>query len=316
MSSFLYSQYGYDLFPRTMGTPYQWEIFDVDTIDKTRERFSGRTPLYISHNAHHKNLVFFRHMMFDFDGEIEEVVGDVRKLLDYFRPNRKLINYTGNGIHVFVEVKPFLSISDDIKIKKFQSQIKQELDLKTLDTGTIEAKKLTRLLLARYVKRVGDSSIRSIRHTIPIREEDLSDLDNVKEMSVHNNPTHVNVRGGELLDASFLVEKSKSMQVSQIVSSANFEILPDQDFLTLARLILKSNTYNAHLYDLMMSVRQSDISRVTAVIALKSFGIDEEGACQFISRISKLANWWDRNIDIQRNKIHQLYIRPYFLRLQ
>ncbi len=305
----LYSQYDYEIFPRTIGTPIQWEIFDTKTIDDVRQKYTGKLPLYISHNAHHKNLVFFRMLMFDFDGEEEEVVKDSLKLLDYFKNYKTLINYTGNGIHIFVKVRPLLALSSDLKVKRFEAELKQNLGLKTLDITTIEPKKLTRLLLARYVKKIGDANIRSLRHTIPIRKEDLYDMENVKEMSIQSNYTHINPQYGEFFDASFLVEKDKGMQMNQVLSAVNLDSLSDRDFLLFARLVLNSTT---NLYDIMMRRKQSDVSRFRAVVAMKSFGLDEESACQFLARLSKLAGWWDRNVEIQRVKIHQIYSRPYF----
>ncbi len=307
----LYSQYDYEIFPRTIGTPSQWEVFDIETIDNTRQKYTGKLPLYISHNAHHKNLIFLKMLMFDFDGKEEEVVRDSQILLDHFKNYRMLINYTGNGIHIFIKVKPLLALSSDLKIKKFEVELKQSLNLKTLDVTTIEPKKLTRLLLARYVKKIGDANIRSLRHTIPIRREDLYDMEDVKEMSIQNNYTHINPQYGDLFDASFLVEKDKGVQMNQILSAVNLDSLSDKDFLSFARLVLNSAT---NLYDIMMRERQSDVSRFRAVVAMKSFGLDEESACQFLARLSKLAGWWDRNIEIQRIKVHQIYSRPYFSR--
>jgi len=62
----------------------------------------------------------------------------------------------------------------------------------------------------------------------------------------------------------------------------------------------------------MMKNNPPDIIRFRSVIAIKSFGLDEESAFQFILRLSKLANWIDRNPDIIRLKVRQIYSKPYF----
>ena len=309
MFNTLYFNYDYNFLPRTLGTPSQWEIFDLNSIDKLRERYSGKLPLYISHNQHHKNMVFYRMMMFDFDGEENEVREDVLNFINYFKGYKKLVNYTGNGIHVFIRVNPIFVLSSDLKVKKFQVELKQKLNLKTLDVSTAEPKKLTRLLLARYVKKIGGIYIRSLRHTIPIRENDLYDLEDVKEMSLQGNFTHVNIQYGQLLDVSNLIEKDKALRVNQLFSIINLDLIPDNDFLILARLVLNSST---NLFEGMMKNNPPDIIRFRSVIAIKSFGLDEESAFQFILRLSKLANWIDRNPDIIRLKVRQIYSKPYF----
>jgi len=305
----LYSNYDYNFLPRTLGTPSQWEIFNLNSIDKLREKYSGKLPLYISHNQHHKNMVFYRMMMFDFDGEEEEVRDDVLNFIDYFKEYKKLINYTGNGIHIFIRVNPIFVLSSDLKVKRFQVELKQKLNLKTLDVSTIEPKKLTRLLLARYVKKIGGVYIKSLRHTIPVREKDLYDLEDVKEMSLQCNFTHINMQYGKLLDVSNLVEKDKVLSINQLFSTINLDLLSDDDFLILARLILNSST---NLFEGLMKNSPPDIIRFRSVIAMKSFGLDEESAFQFILRLSKLANWTDRNPNIIRLKVHQIYSKPYF----
>lgn len=310
----MYHEYGWDKFPRHIGSPRQFEAFSFEELINLFVKNLGKEPIYISHNAYKNNVILYENMAFDFDIDLEQAAKDCIKWCEYFDGYKIKINYTGGKIQSFLQVKPFVSMFENINVKKFESMIKGELKLESLDMKCAEAKRLVRAIGSNYIKiqKVNGEyqHMYTNRYVIPITVNDLTDLDNIKEMSENQIYTHVNL-GGELYDIKdTILSAKKYVEDDNVIPDKDWYSIPENVFLMLVKNIVNSKTV---LFDKLMGTKPDHLTRLNSAIAIKSFGVSEESSRQIFARISEIAHWNNRNLQIQAEQIHSIYELDYKL---
>jgi hypothetical protein len=310
----VYHEYGWDKFPRHIGAPKQFEAKSFEDLINLFVKDLGKEPIYISHNAYRNNVILYENMAFDFDVGLEEAAKDCIKWCEYFDGYSIKINYTGGKIQSFLQVEPFVSLFENINVKKFESKVKKELGLETLDMKCAESKRLVRAIGSNYirVKKVGNyfEHMYTDKYTIPITVDDLSDLDNVKEMSENQIYTHINTGGKRYKIKEEILSTKEYIPDSTTISDMDWFSLPEQMFLSVVKNIVNLKTI---LFDKLLTDKPDHLTRLNAAIAIKSFGISEHSSKQIFARISDIAHWTNRNLQIQAEQIHSIYELDYKL---
>jgi len=301
------SIYSFLDFPRAIGFPQQVEVLYFDQILYFYKKLNGKKPLYISHNAYKNNDVLYKMMFFDFDkveSKEKELQDEVLRLCEYFIDNnyKFKLTFTGNSFHVFLYVKPFIANKNNIGVKRYMNKLKSDFNLKYLDLNSAEPKKLTRLLLSRYVKndRITD------RYVIPININDLTlDYNEIVEMSRYMN-IHLQ-NGGEEVDLK--QQLWQDVKYVEDNKSEEFDInkLTNEKFISYMKIILNSffvKVYNKH---------PSNNTRFILVLLLKNFGFGFNTTVNIILRLSALANWDDKDEKTIIKHIKYIYDNNYRL---
>jgi len=294
-------------FPRAIGFPQQVEVQDFDQILYFYKKLNGKKPLYISHNAYKNSEVLYKVMFFDFDkveGKEKELQDEVLRLCEYFMNNnyKFKLTFTGNSFHVFLYVKPFIANKNNIGVKRYMNKLKNDFNLKYLDLNSAEPKKLTRLLLSRYVKndRITD------RYVIPINIDDLTlDYNEIVEMSRYMN-IHLQT-GGEEVDLK--QQLWQDVRYAEDNKSEEFDVnkLTDEKFINYMKIILNS------FFDKVYNKHPSNNTRFILVLLLKNFGFGFNTTVNIVLRLSKLANWDNRDEETIIKHIKYIYDNNYRL---
>ena len=317
---FLFHEYGFDTFPRYIGTPTQWKVSNIDeVINVLNSAKNGKEPIYVSHNSHQGSVVYYSQMAMDYDISLEAAMADLLKVIEYFDGYKIFPSYTGGKLQAFLKVNPFLSKIRNLNVHKFQKDIKDKLHLATLDLACAEPKRIVRCPLAYYVKILKDKSrLTTNRITIPLKIDDLTEKPSyIMELSENQDFTHIENKGMMYDIRKDIYEEKEKLTFnnnnSDNSNGVDWYMFPEPLFLQTIKNIINKKTI---LFDSLMTTNPNHATRLTACIAIKSYNngkISVEEAKQIFARISEIAKWTNRNIEIQSKVIEDIYKRDYYL---
>ena len=330
-NSEVYDRYGLLNLPRTFGFPVQIDIQSIPHLRRIITENDGKFPLFISCNAHNDEYVLLGQVYFDFDGHgfhsISEALSDVKKLAEHLESQNMdfLIDMTGRGFRILQKVKPEIVKIEEVDgiIKGYTKHIKDELKLETLDLKVAEPKRIMRPPLTTYIYIDRGEKIVTKKHILPLDMNTLFDS-NLNEL-VHMSETlqfHV-------MDVSPVRITIKDMAEYRIKSNTyvspdvmddyiDFTTFNDKFFIDSLDEIIRDGDKEGHdigpdtaLIKRLLTVHPSHNDRFLAAIKVKEYHLSYESAVSFFAKLSEVAKWDNRNLEIQAHQIRSIYDKGY-----
>ncbi len=173
---------GWTKFPRAFGTPYQTIVNDVHTLDELIKSHTGKTPVFISHNAFgvvkdtNPVTIEVSKLFIDLDSEDkpENALLDVRILAKWC--DKEQIPYVtvysgGKGFHIYILFKPLtVYYSDNLCVlyKNILEWLKNKLELRTICFHGSSPRRLCRVW---YTLHVTETQTSNGRYCYPLNPE-------------------------------------------------------------------------------------------------------------------------------------------------
>ena len=333
----VYDRYGLLNLPRKFGFPMQIDITSLNHLKKLILLNDGKFPLYISCNAHNDDYVLLGQLYFDFDGHgfytIEDARSDVKKLAEYFEGQKVdfLIDMTGRGFRILLKVKPdILKISDaDGIIKGYTKHIKEDFKLKTLDLKVAEPKRIMRPPLTTYVFSEGGKEIPTKKHVLPLDVDTLfnSNMTELVHMSEELDFHVMNVSPIRVSISEISEYKQKSSYIKSEVldEDVNFMEVSDDYFRDIMYEVFRNTDKDGHdlgpdesLIKRLLTIHPNHNDRFLACVKVKesSYHLNYNSALSFFAKLSAMAKWDNRNLEIQAQQIRSIYERGYGVKVK
>lgn len=326
----IFDRYGLLNLPRTFGFPSQIPLRSVSQLETLIKENEGKFPLYISVNSHDSKWVNLGQIYFDLDGHgeytIDDALKDQRKLAEYFDSQKVdfLMDFTGRGFRLLLKVKPQIMEIKEAKeiMKGYTKHIKESLNIKTLDLKVAEPMRIMRVPLTTYVYQDKERKyIKTKRHVLPI------DMD-----MLFNSDTQELLHYSEVLKFKVMDLKYRRIDISEISEyreRVNYETrkydecmeidflkISDYEFLKIMEEIFR-NISNVgtdlgpdnDLIQRLLTKHPQHTDRFIACVKLKESVLrpDYRSAISFFDRLSSLAKWDNRNLDVQAKQIMSIY---------
>lgn len=333
----VYDRYGLLNLPRKFGYPMQIDIVSLSHLKKLILLNDGKFPLYISCNAHNDDYVLLGQLYFDFDGHgfytIEDARSDVKKLSEYFESQKVdfLIDMTGRGFRILLKVKPdIMKLSDaDGIIKGYTKHIKEDFKLKTIDLKVAEPKRIMRPPLTTYVFSEGGKEIATKKHVLPLDVDTLfnSNMTELVHMSeeldfhvMKVSPIRVSIS-----EISEYKQKSEYIRSEIMDDDINFTELSDDYFRDILYEIIRERNSDGHdmgpdksLISRLLTTHPNHNDRFLGCVKAKesSYHLNYNSAVSFFAKLSEMAKWDNRNLEIQAHQIRSIYERGYGVKVK
>jgi hypothetical protein len=335
----IYDRYGLLNLPRKFGFPVQISIHSLSHLISLIDQNDGKYPLYISANSNNGKFVNFGQVYFDLDGHgfysMEDALKDERKLAEYFEEQKVdfLADMTGRGFRVLLKVTPdIMTVTEASQILKgYTKHVRDSLGLKTLDVKVAEPLRIMRPPLTTYIYQDGKTKeyIRTKRHVLPIDMETLfnSDLAELTYLSEHMQFRVMEVRYRRM-DLSDIAKYKESLNYTLhngTHSDIDFMALTDEEFLSIMREIFRNKTNlgtddgaDEELIRNLLGTHPDHTHRFLACVKFKEsvFMPSFESAVSFFDRLSAMAKWDNRNLDIQNAQIRSIYNGHYGIKAE
>ena len=326
----VYERYGLLNLPRKFGFPVQLPIQSINHLIYLIEQNDGKFPLYISANANNGNYVNLGQIYFDLDGHgfytMEDAFKEERKLAEYFEEQKVdfLMDMTGRGFRLLLKVNPdIISVNEaSLILKGYTKHVRESLNLKTIDMHVAEPLRIMRPPLTTYIYSDNTKTlIKTKRHVLPIDMETLfnSDLDELLYKS-ENLEFHVSEIKYRRMDLSDVMEYKDTSSVDYVQrnhdgSDIDFSTINDAEFVDLMREIYR-NIVNGmdmgadeKLIKNLLEKHPNHTDRFLACVKLKEsvFAPNFKSALSFFDKLSAMAQWDNRNLEIQEKQIRSIY---------
>ena len=335
----IYDRYGLLNLPRKFGFPVQISIHSLSHLISLIDQNDGKYPLYISANSNNGKFVNFGQVYFDLDGHgfytMEDALKDERKLAEYFEEQKVdfLADMTGRGFRILLKVTPDIMMVREASqiLKGYTKHVRDSLSLKTLDVKVAEPLRIMRPPLTTYIYQDGKTKeyIRTKRHILPLDMETLfnSDLAELTYLSEHMQFRVMEVRYRRM-DLSDIAEYKESLNYTLhngTHSDIDFMALTDEEFLSIMREIFRNKTNlgtdngsDEELIQNLLGTHPNHTHRFLACVKFKEsvFSPSIESALSFFDRLSTMAKWDNRNLDIQNAQIRSIYNGHYGIKAE
>lgn len=289
-------------------------------LDLYINHFNGATPIFISHNSYSNDLILYEQMVWDVDTDrkdstLEMAYEDLKKLSNEFENNEILLTFSGSGFHFYLEFEPtFLPLSEklNLKIKNFQREIIDKLDLKTVNLSCAESKRLIRIPTTKYVHIENGENIIENRYSVPINRKILENysIENILDLSKFPNPTYYEPN---LNKKKMSIKKLLDIKINenQLNYKQNFDsIVLDWSHLNERELkYYLSYILDNKIINDLWQIHPNHMVNFLGCLKLKEYGLSLTSALQIFDRISYFANWDNRNLNIQYYQISSIYRR-------
>ncbi len=299
----LIETYKFNIFPRTVGNPYQFTVNDYDGFYKFMYENSVRkNPLYTSANGVEGDKVHFYQMFFDFDkvaDDFEICLSELKETYKYFEEYNKVMSFSGTGLYLFLRFEPFTERADRIAVNEFQRKFKFE----SLDLISAEPKHICRVPSSRYVKK----GIITDRYCIPINKESLSWSE--EEFIKHSKRKDLNFI--ENNEGKLLYPHEDIITDKQIVYIVNDKA--EVDWLGLSNEafeIMLKDILDEELYNLITLPKPKHNHLYVMALKLKSYGVSLDESYIIFNRVSE--NWTLGKDNERYNQLKQIYRRDYY----
>ena len=325
----LYKTYSFHLFPRNVGNPNQFLASNYQAFLYFIQHNNGIHPLYVAHNPYNldTSTILYNQMVWDVDTDkpgstLQQALDDIRTLSHYFRNYKQLISFSGMGFHFYLKFFPTLLNLDEqlrVNIHDFQSRIITELNLHTVNLACAEPKRIIRIPGTRYVYQDNHQFVVTRKHCIPLNRDSIQQLalSEILEMSRINDLSQLDVYDGVYYPIQTLTRPVKTVQIYDNTTTTHegevdFINMPHVRFMQWLHLI-----YDDKLFHELMTQTPHHQSRLLgAIIALNhqittDTTLSENSVVQLFARLSLVAHWSNRNLDIQRQQIHHIYTKNY-----
>lgn len=326
----IYDRYGLLNLPRKFGFPIQISVTSVSHLRSLIEKNDGQFPLYISANSNNGHYVNLGQIYFDLDGHgfysMEDALKDERTLAEYFESQKVdfLMDMTGRGFRLLLKVMPdIMPVSEASQILKgYTKHIKESLHLKTLDMKVAEPMRIMRPPLTTYVYQDDKRNyIQTKRHVLPLDMDMLFDSD-LKELTYMSENLHFNImnvryqrmRIEEISEYKESVDYSISRNASS--TDIDFNSMADEDFMSILNEIFRNKSNigtdtgpDTALIDRLLKTHPGHSDRFIAAVKFKEsvFAPSYQSAISFFDRLSAIAKWDNRNLDIQAKQLKSIY---------
>lgn len=335
----VYDRYGLLNLPRKFGFPLQIPIQSISHLITLIDKNDGKYPLYISANSNNGKFVNLGQIYFDLDGHgfytLEDALKEERKLAEYFEEQKVdfLMDMTGRGFRLLLKVTPdILSVSDASRLLKgYTKHIRDSLDLKTLDLKVAEPLRIMRPPLTTYIYQDNKTKefIKTKKHVLPLDMETLfnSDIEELTYLSEHMDFRVMNVRYRRM-EISEIMEYADSQCSYTTRSGMNADIdfysMSDDEFKEIMKEIFRNTTNigtdngpDEELIKNLLTTHPNHNQRFIACVKLKEsvFSPSIESALNFFDRLSAMAKWDNRNLDIQNAQIRSIYNGNYGIKI-
>ena len=335
----IYDRYGLLNLPRKFGFPVQISINSLHHLISLIEQNDGKYPLYISANSNNGKFVNFGQVYFDLDGHgfytMDDALKDERKLAEHFEEQKVdfLADMTGRGFRILLKVTPdIMPVEEASQIMKgYTKHVRDSLNLKTLDLKVAEPLRIMRPPLTTYIYQDGSTKefIRTKRHVLPLDMETLfnSDLTELTYLSEHMQfrVMQVRYRRMELSDISEYKESINYTSHSGTDTDIDFYGLSDEEVMSMMKEIFRNNTNmgtdggpDDELIRKLLTTHPNHSQRFIACVKFKEsvFSPSIESALSFFDRLSAMAKWDNRNLDIQNAQIRSIYNGHYGIKTE
>ncbi len=321
--------YSFTSFPRNVGNPNQVTVNNYLSYLMFIKANNGKKPLYTSHNPYNlqTQTILYNQMVWDVDTDkpgstLQMALDDIRTLAHYFKNYDHLISFSGMGFHFYLKFQPtLLPLNDQLRfnIHDFQTKIKAELQLQTVNLACAEPKRIIRIPGSVYVyydKRF----VITKKHCIPLDDDTVNskNLDEILEYSYQNDLSHIQLPQGRQYNIDVLKQPVHVAQYS-IESlkndDVNFLSMPHVRFMQWLHLIFDEDMMHSlfmrphpHHQQLVVACMMACNYHVTPTTTLS-----ERSVYALFERLSALAQWDNRDISIQHRQIHQIFVNKYQL---
>ena len=335
----IYDRYGLLNLPRKFGFPVQISINSLHHLISLIDQNDGKYPLYISANSNNGKYVNFGQLYFDLDGHgfytMDDALKDERKLAEHFEEQKVdfLADMTGRGFRILLKVTPdIMPVEEASQIMKgYTKHIRDSLNLKTLDLKVAEPLRIMRPPLTTYIYQDGSTKefIRTKRHVLPLDMETLfnSDLTELTYLSEHMQfrVMQVRYRRMELTDISEYKESINYTSHSGTDTDIDFYGLSDEEVMSMMKEIFRNKTNmgtdggpDDELIRKLLTTHPNHSQRFIACVKFKEsvFSPSIESALSFFDRLSAMAKWDNRNLDIQNAQIRSIYNGHYGIKTE
>jgi hypothetical protein len=341
----IYDRYGLLNLPRKFGYPMQIDIQSLTHLKNLITLNDGKFPLYISCNAHNDEYVLLGQLYFDFDGHgfytIEDARADVKKLSEYFESQKVdfLIDMTGRGFRILLKVKPdIMKISDaDGIMKGYTKHIKEGFNLKTLDLKVAEPKRILRPPLTTYVFTEGkgrdilskDNVVITKKHILPLDLDTLfnSNMNELIHMSEDLQIHVMSVSPIRVTIDEIAEYKEKHEYVKSDIRDDDIDFMEVSNdyFLQLLDDVFRDTDKSGHdngpdkqLIKRLLTTHPNHNDRFLACVKAKesSYHLNYNSAVSFFAKLSSVAKWDNRNLEIQAHQIRSIYEKGYGVKLK
>lgn len=326
----LHKTYSFHLFPRNVGNPNQVEVKDYSSFLYFISLNNGTRPLYTAHNPYNQttNTILYSQMVWDVDTDkpgstLQQALDDIRKLSHYFRNYNQLVSFSGMGFHFYLKFIPTLLNLDEqlrVNIRDFQSKIIKELSLTTVNLACAEPKRIIRIPGTRYVYYDNHRFIPTLKHCIPLNRDSIQELTltEILERSRVNDLSNMEINDGR----DYVIDSLTKPIANVTLYDENKVLTDDNDidfihmshirFMQWLHLIFDDKLF----YELMQSSPYHQTRFVAAIMAMNyevtpGARLSESSVIQLFARLSQVAQWTNRNLDIQRHQIHQMFTKHY-----
>jgi len=329
----LYDRYGLLNLPRTFGFPTQLAIRSVKHLENLIDSNNGKVPIFISVNSHNDSYVNMSQFYSDFDGHgfytLEDALKDVKKLAEYYESQHFdfLADFTGRGYRTLLKVTPdIVRISEiDGVLKGYSKYLKKSLDLKTMDLKVAEPKRIMRPPLTQYIyeDRTAGKTVITKRHTIPLNMEMLFDGDTHDHIYWSETMKYEVMPYNRRMPLAELYEYKEIQQYSAghiAEDDIDFLSMPDDYFIEqLYDIYRDRNPFgndlgpDEKLIKALLSVHPDHQTRLLGCIKAKesSYHLNLNSTLSLFAKLSLIAKWDNRNLDIQRKNIESVYRANY-----
>jgi hypothetical protein len=335
----IYDRYGLLNLPRKFGFPVQISIRSLSHLVSLIDQNDGKYPLYISVNSNNGKFVNFGQMYFDLDGHgfytMEDALKDERKLAEFFEEQKVdfLADMTGRGFRVLLKVTPdIMPVTEASQIMKgYTKHIRDSLSLKTIDVKVAEPLRIMRPPLTTYIYQDGKTKeyILTKRHVLPLDMETLfnSDLAELTYLSEHMQfrVMPVRYRRMELSEIAEYRETANYTSHSGSNMDIDFYALTDEEFMGMMKEIFRNRTNmgtdngpDDEMIKNLLTKHPNHSQRFIACVKFKEsvFAPSIESALSFFDRLSAMAKWDNRNLDIQNAQIRSIYNGHYGIKTE
>ena len=335
----IYDRYGLLNLPRKFGFPVQVPIQSLSHLMSMVNQNDGKYPLYISANSNNGKFVNFGQIYFDLDSHglhsMEDALKDERKLAEYFDEQKVdfLADMTGRGFRILLKVLPkILSISEASEIiKGYTKHIRDSLNLKTLDMKVAEPVRIMRPPLSTYIYQDSQTKeyIKTKKHVLPLDMETLfnSDLTELTYLSEHLQFKVMEVKYRRMDVSDFLKYKESISYTSHnnVSSEIDFNSITDEEFIELMKEIFRNKTNigtdngpDNDLITKLLTTHPNHSQRFLACVKFKEsvFVPSFESALNFFDRLSSIARWDNKNLNIQNAQIRSIYNGHYGIKME
>lgn len=328
--------YGFARFPRMMGNPSQVLINNFDTFLNFFKLNHNQRPVFTSTNSYfdfneygNPTNVYYEKMFFDIDTdtgcEVAVAHKDCKKLGEFAVENKLPFGavFSGFGYHGYLFFEPKLrTINIELAqtIKAIQHYLKTELDLKSVNLVCAEPKRLVRVPLSRYVRKIESESSWEVsqRYCTPLTYEELQNMNNDEIMKMSYHPvikTEYRTQGNKIKIKNFL--KDHRINVKTVIESIPTD-LGDYSGIDCTKFEGKE-TYELTkglipmpcIHDVLWGKNPAHFVRFSACAFLTSV-LSREEAHTFFDKLSHEAEWNDRHNKITRTyQIDNIYDKNY-----